>query len=121
MAGVYSVLTANAHRSPTMGPLHDPAEILSVTDLLGVIAASYGVVMAVSPALQIRRMLVTRSSADVSVAYLGVLEVGFALWFAYGVALGNLAIVIPNTVAFTVGLATLLVVIHFRRGLHTPA
>lgn len=116
MERVYSVLTANAHRSPTMGPLHDPAETLRVTDLLGVIAASYGVVMALSPALQIRRMLVRRSSADVSVAYLAVLEVGFALWFAYGMALGNLAIVIPNMVAFTVGFATLLVVYRFRTG-----
>ncbi len=85
-----------------------------MTDLLGVIAASYGVVMALSPALQIRRMLITRSSADVSVAYLAVLEVGFALWCAYGVALGNPAIVVPNVVAFTVGLATLVVVFHFR-------
>jgi MtN3 and saliva related transmembrane protein len=84
--------------------------------MLGAIAASFGVVMALSPALQIRRMLIRRSSADVSVAYLAVLEVGFALWFTYGLALGNLAIVIPNTVAFIVGLATLVVVIHFRTG-----
>jgi MtN3 and saliva related transmembrane protein len=87
-----------------------------VTDLLGLIAASFGVVMALSPALQIRRVLARRSSADVSVAYLAVLEVGFALWFAYGAALGNLAIVIPNLVAFTVGLATLVVVVRFRIG-----
>ncbi len=85
-----------------------------MTDLLGVIAASFGVVMALSPGLQIRRMLVTRSSTDVSVGYLAVLEVGFALWFTYGLALGNLAIVIPNAVAFTVGLATLVVVFRFR-------
>jgi len=85
-----------------------------MTDLLGVIAASFGVLMALSPAFQIRRMLVTRSSADVSVAYLAVLEIGFFLWFAYGVALGNLAIIIPNVVAFSVGLATLVVVMRFR-------
>ena len=84
-------------------------------DLLGVIAASYGVLMAISPALQIRRMLERRSSADVSLGYLSVLEVGFLLWLAYGLALPNLVIVSPNTVAFAVGLATILVARHFRR------
>ena len=84
-------------------------------DLLGFAAASFGVVMAVSPALQIRRMLERRSSADVSLAYLAVLEVGFLLWLAYGLALPNLAIVVPNTVAFVVGLSTILVALRFRR------
>ena len=78
------------------------------------VAASYGVVMAVSPVLQIRRMLQRRSSADVSVAYLAVIDVGFLLWIAYGIQLGNLALVVPNVVAFTVGLATILVALRFR-------
>ena len=85
-----------------------------MTNVLGVIAASYGVLMAVSPALQIRRMLQRRSSADVSLGYLAVLEVGFVLWIAYGVALPNLAIIVPNAVAVTVGLATILVARHYR-------
>ncbi len=87
-----------------------------MTDALGWIAASYGVLMAISPALQIRRMLDRRSSADVSLSYLMVLEVGFALWIAYGVALPNVAIVVPNVVAVSVGLATIMVARHFRRG-----
>ena len=86
-----------------------------MTDALGVMAASYGVLMAVSPALQIRRMLERRSSADVSLSYLVVLEPGFLLWIAYGVSLPNVAIVVPNTVAASVGLATILVARHFRR------
>lgn len=86
-----------------------------MTDALGWIAASYGVLMAVSPALQIRRMLERRSSADVSLSYLMVLEVGFGLWIAYGVSLPNVAIVIPNVVAVSTGLATILVARHFRR------
>lgn len=86
-----------------------------MTLALGVIAASYGVVMAISPVLQIRRMLQTRSSADVSLAYLGVLEVGFLLWLAYGLALPNLAIVVPNAVALVVGLATIVVALRLRR------
>lgn len=85
-----------------------------MTDWLGVTAATFGVLMAVSPLLQIRRMFQTRSSADVSLGYLWVVEIGFAVWIAYGISLPNLAIVIPNSVALTVGLATILVARHFR-------
>ena len=85
-----------------------------MTDWLGYTAATYGVLMAVSPLLQIRRMFQTRSSADVSLGYLWVLEVGFGLWIAYGISLPNLAIVIPNAFALAVGLATILVALRFR-------
>ncbi|MGZ6372648.1 MAG: SemiSWEET family sugar transporter [Candidatus Limnocylindria bacterium] len=87
-----------------------------MTDALGITAATFGVLMAISPLLQIRRMLQTRSSADVSLGYLWVIEIGFGLWIAYGLSLPNLAIVVPNSVAVTVGLATILVARHFRRG-----
>ena len=86
----------------------------SMTDALAITAATFGVLMAIAPLLQIRRMLETRSSADVSQGYLWVLEIGFGLWMAYGISLANLAIVIPNSVALTVGLATILVARHFR-------
>jgi len=87
-----------------------------VTDALAALAASWGVLMALSPILQMRRMLERRSSADISIAYLGVLQIGFTLWIAYGVALRNLAIVVPNSVAFVVGAATVLMALRFREG-----
>ena len=86
-----------------------------MADALGPFAAGYGVLMALSPTLQIRRMLETRSSSDVSLAYLAVLEIGFALWCAYGIALGNWALIVPNCAAFSVGLATILVALRLRR------
>ena len=92
-----------------------------MTDTLAVVAASWGVVMALAPLLQIRRMLERRSSADVSIAYLAVLEVGFGLWIGYGLSLGNAALVVPNAVAFTIGAATIAVVLRFRTmGVSTP-
>ena len=87
-----------------------------MVDTLGVIAAAWGVLMASSPLLQMRRIIRRRSSLDVSLSYLAVLEIGFTLWIAYGIALGNLALVIPNSVALVVGLATIVVAIRFRRG-----
>jgi uncharacterized protein with PQ loop repeat len=85
-----------------------------MTDTLGIIAASWGVLMAISPILQIRRILERRSSADLSIGYLSVLQVGFLLWIAYGISLPNLAIVVPNSVAFTVGVVTILLALRFR-------
>lgn len=87
-----------------------------MTDALAALAASWGVLMALSPILQVRRMLERRSSADISIAYLGVLQVGFSLWIGYGIALRNLAIVVPNSVAFLVGAATILIAFRYREG-----
>ena len=91
-----------------------------MSDTLAVTAAAWGVMMAISPLLQIRRMLETRSSADLSLGYLGVLLIGFGLWVAYGVSLGNLALIVPNGVALVVGLLTLAVALRFRRPRVTP-
>jgi MtN3 and saliva related transmembrane protein len=87
-----------------------------LTEALGVAAAAWGVLMAISPLLQIRRMAVRRSSADVSIAYLLVLELGFFLWIGYGISLGNPIIAIPNTVAAIVGAITMAVAWTYRRG-----
>ncbi len=71
--------------------------------------------MAVSPVLQIRKIVHHRSSHGVSVGYMSVLFIGFLLWLAYGVALGNWAMIIPNIVAAIVIVATMAVTIHYRR------
>ena len=80
-----------------------------MTGVLAVAAATWGVAMALSPLLQIRQMVRTKSSQDVSIAYFAVLIVGFALWLAYGIALDNMALVIPNAVAFVVASITVFV------------
>jgi MtN3 and saliva related transmembrane protein len=82
---------------------------------LGVAAASWGVIMALSPVMQIRRMVRLRSSRDVSIGYLVVIVVGFTVWISYGIALRNLPLIISNTLAFIVGVTAVAVAIHFRR------
>jgi uncharacterized protein with PQ loop repeat len=90
-----------------------------VAEPLGIAAAAWGVLMAISPLLQIRRMLHRRSSADVSIAYLAVLEFGFLLWIGYGISLGNPVITLPNSVAAIVGAATMTVAWFLRHGPRT--
>jgi uncharacterized protein with PQ loop repeat len=83
--------------------------------VLAVAAATWGIAMGLSPLLQIRQMRLTRSSRDVSVPYFLVLNVGFLLWFSYGIASSNLAVALPNVVAFTVGMITIVTARRLRQ------
>ena len=85
-----------------------------VLDFIGYAASAWGVAMAVAPLLQVRRIIVRRSAADVSVPYLLVLQMGFGLWIAYGIVAGNGLLAIPNTIAFGTGLVTIIVARSFR-------
>jgi len=82
---------------------------------LAVAAAAWGVLMGVSPVLQIRRMVRQRSSRDVSIGYFSVLLVGFGMWISYGIASRNLALIVPNTVALLIGVSTIAIALRLRR------
>src|SRR5256885_7133447 len=101
------------HHKGMMAQGRNPGTMLET--VLGATAAAWGVLMAISPALQIRKMLHHRSSREVSIAYFWVIEVGFALWVAYGITIENWFLVVPNAVAFTVCATTIVIALHFRR------
>jgi MtN3 and saliva related transmembrane protein len=86
-----------------------------VVTVLAFSAATWGIAMAVSPVLQIRKIIRHRSSHGVSIGYMSVLFVGFLLWLAYGIALGNWALIVPNIVAAIVIIATMAVTVRYRR------
>ena len=86
-----------------------------MTTALGVAAASWAILMALSPLLQVREIRRRRSSAGVSIAYFCVLLFGFALWIAYGVARRDLPLVIPNSVALGVTAYTVTIAQRYRR------
>lgn len=76
--------------------------------------AVWGLAMAVSPGLQIKQMLTTQESEDVSIAYFCVLSIGFALWGAYGISTGVAILYVCNFVAFVFGIATIVVALRLR-------
>ena len=82
---------------------------------LAVAAAAWGVLMGVSPVLQIRRMVRRRSSRDVSIGYFSILLVGFGLWISYGIASRDVALIVPNTVALLIGVSTIAIALRLRR------
>jgi MtN3 and saliva related transmembrane protein len=81
---------------------------------LGLTAASWAVVMALSPVLQIREIVRRQSSEGVSLGYFAVLMIGFGLWVAYGIASHDLPLVVPNSVAFLVMGCTIAVALDQR-------
>lgn len=86
-----------------------------MTTVLGATAASWAVLMALSPLLQTREIRRRRSSAGISIAYLTVLLIGFALWIAYGVAGRDVPLIVPNAVALAVMGHTIAVAVRYRR------
>jgi MtN3 and saliva related transmembrane protein len=81
---------------------------------LAVAASAWGVLMGLSPVLQIRRMLRERSSREVSLGYFAILLFGFVLWLGYGAASGDLVLVIPNLVALVVGVVLVIIAVRLR-------
>ena len=81
---------------------------------LGVTAATWAVVMALAPILQMREIVRRGSSAGLSIGYLLVLIVGFALWIAYGAARHDLPLVVPNATALLVMGITIVVALRYR-------
>ena len=86
-----------------------------VVSLLAASASAWGVLMGLSPVLQIRSMLRQRSSREVSLGYFAILLAGFVLWICYGIAAGNMWLVVPNSIALLVGLTLIAVALRLRR------
>jgi uncharacterized protein with PQ loop repeat len=88
---------------------------MTTPELLAVIATLAGFMMALSPALQIRRMRRTGSSRDVSLLYLSLLDLGFVAWISYGWSIDNWALILSNGASLTIMTITILVALGFRR------
>jgi uncharacterized protein with PQ loop repeat len=69
-----------------------------LVSVLAFAASAGGIMMGLTPLLQLRQMLARRSSADVSLPFMGSLLVGNVLWLSYGTALHNPWMIAPNVV-----------------------
>ena len=104
-------------RDPKVRAHHEGTALVVTT--LAFAAASWAILMALAPLLQLRRMLQRRSSEDLSLGYLLVLLPGFLLWVLYGLASSDLALVVPNVLAFLVATLTAGCALVLRRGAPT--
>ena len=83
---------------------------------LAIVTTSWGVLMALSPILQIRTILRERSSAGLSIGYFRVLGVGFVLWLAYGIDRSDPVLIISNSAALGMCVAVIVIALRFRPG-----
>ena len=81
---------------------------------LAITTTTWGVLMALSPILQIRTIVRQRSSAGVSIGYFRVLAVGFVLWLAYGIDRRDPVLIISNTAALAMAIAVIAIALRFR-------
>ena len=88
---------------------------MAIPEILAVAATLTGILMALAPSLQIRRMFQTHSSRDVSIGYLALLDLGFVIWISYGFSIGNWALIISNAASLSFMTITILVALSFRR------
>lgn len=78
--------------------------------------------MGASPLLQAMRAHRRRSAQDVSLPFLAILWCGGMAWLAYGVALGNAALIVANTVGVLCSGTALAVSVRWsRRAAAVPA
>jgi uncharacterized protein with PQ loop repeat len=70
--------------------------------------------------LQTRQMLVRRASCHVSLRFLSVYVVGYAIWLLYGLSLGNAPIVVVNALGLVCGTMTLTVGLRLRGSAFRP-
>ena len=95
--------------------------LMVLSEYLAIAATLTGILMALAPSLQIRRMFRTRSSRDVSIGYLAALDLGFIVWISYGFSIWNWALIISNAASLTFMSFTILVALRFRRNDVEPA
>ena len=91
------------------------------TQLLGTVAAVYGVLAALIALLQTRQMLARRSSYEVSARFLASYVGGYGIWLAYGFSTGSIPLVVVDTVGLLCGGLTLAVALSLRGSLSRPA
>lgn len=89
---------------------------MTLVSLLGPVASGMGVLMALSPLLQARRVRIARDSSEVSSGVFLVMRVNCTAWLLYGVSISSLVLIVPNLVALATTTVTLVVI---RR--HRPA
>ena len=88
---------------------------MTIASFLALLAGCLGVGMGASPMLQAMRAHRRRSAEDVSLAFLAILWVGGLAWLSYGIAIGNLALIVANSVGVLASGTALAVSVYWSR------
>jgi uncharacterized protein with PQ loop repeat len=81
---------------------------------------AYGVGAASAGLLQVRRLLESRRSCEVSALFLAIYAGGYAVWLAYGESIDNLPLVVVDGIGLVCATLTLGVALSLRGSLLRP-
>lgn len=82
---------------------------------LAVLTGVYGTAFALAPLLQLRRIAAHGGSEQVSLVYFAGLALNLMLWLGYGIAIANPVMVIANIAGVITAVATVAVILRYRR------
>jgi len=88
--------------------------------LFVLLVTAYGVCAAGAGLLQVRQLLKSRRSCDVSALFIAVYAGGYAIWLAYGVDIGSLPLVIVDGLGVVCATVTLAITLSLRRSPLNP-
>lgn len=81
---------------------------------LGLAAAGFGLIVAVSPLLQASRIRSRGMSTDVSLPFWIIVSAGSVLWVAYAASITDYYILVPNVVCIMTSVTTLMLARRYR-------
>jgi len=83
-------------------------------EIVGIIASITAILMFISPIDQIRDIIKYKTSHEVSPVLYGMMIVNCIFWVIYGFGINNTFIIVPNSIGFFLGIATLVVIFKYR-------
>lgn len=83
-------------------------------ETIGLIASIISILMFISPIDQIRDIIKYKASHEVSPILYGMMIINCIFWVLYGFGINNTFIIVPNTIGFFLGIATLVVIYKYR-------
>jgi hypothetical protein len=81
--------------------------LAAFTNQIALIAGVYGILTSLSPMLQIVQMRRAGSSESLSRSYIAISVGGYLVWFAYGVAMWNMPLIVSDAIGAAMQAAVL--------------
>jgi len=83
--------------------------------ILATCAAVYGIAGSFSSLFQAGALVRAGSAREISIPFIAILAGGHAIWLAYGIGIGNLALIVTDSVGLCCGLVTWITAVRLSR------
>ncbi|MDO8187345.1 SemiSWEET family transporter [Conexibacter sp. JD483] len=88
---------------------------IGAAGLITALVTCTGVAMALMPLTQLRRLLLLRRSDEIAIELFAFATFGSGVWLAYGLARGDLVVVLANAIGIVTNAVVTITALRFRR------